>query len=145
MQLRLRLVAVVSRRITPCASPKANTTPWCKIAFKSIKLLPATAVLLPLVNAYIKEAFSYYKKASFTFNAEHLKNLLKTTVNLFCASYGWQLNLYYAAHLLNLSYKGLESHVAHFMYISSYLTINREEVITSALDFNAHPPKIYYA
>ncbi|KAM3562083.1 hypothetical protein ARSEF4850_002931 [Beauveria asiatica] len=145
-QLRLRLAAVVSRRVAPRASPEADTTtPRCETAFESIELLPAAAVSLPLVDAYVEEAFSYREKSGFAFNAEHLKNLLETAVDLFCAGHGRQLDLYHAARLPNPSYKGLESHVAHFIHISSHLAIDREEVIASALDFNAHPPKMHCA
>lgn len=108
------MAAVVSRQTAPHASPGANTTPRCETAFESIKLLPAAAVSLPLVNTYVKEAFSYHEKAGFAFNAECLKNLLETAVDLFCASRGRQLDLYHAARLPNLSYKGLESHMAQF-------------------------------
>ena len=145
LQLRLRLTAVVSRQVARHASPEAEAMPQCETAFESIELLPAAAVSLPLVDSYVEEAFSYREKAGFAFSAEHLKNLLETAVDLFCCGHGRQLDLYHAARLPNPSYKGLGSHIARFMYISSHLAIDREEVIASALDFNAHPPKMHRA
>lgn len=144
-QLQLRLAAVVSRRRVAPAGLAADTTLRCETAFDSIELLPAAAVSPGLVDTYVEEAFSYREKAGFAFSAEHLINLLQTAVDRFCAGHGQQLDLYHATRLANPSYKSLQPHVAHFLDISTGLDIDHEEVIASALDFDAHPPKMHCA
>ncbi len=144
-QLRLRLAAVVSRRAAPRVCFEADALPQCEIAFACIELLPAETVTLRLVDMYVEESFSYREKAGFAFSAEHLRNLLETAVGLFCAGYSRQLDLYHAARLKNPSYKSLQSYIAYFIDITSNLAIDHEEVIASALDFDAYPLRMYYA
>lgn len=142
-QLHLRLAAVISPEAGSLARLEPGAKPKCDTAFESIEILPAAAITPDYINSCVEEAFSYREKAGLAFNADHLGNLLETAVDHFCDGLGTQLDLYHASRRATPSYKHLEKHLYRFLELSHSLEIDQEEVIASALDFDAHPPRMH--